>query len=127
MTLGPAPVRTREASSAKVTSQSWCSASIAPVPAQQVGEAGGAGLLELEAGDGINGHRPPAPGGVWVAGLAGDLENLGGVGEAEAVDGDGLEDAVLDAAVRLVADAVHHGTRCQGSSLQRASRVGWLP
>jgi hypothetical protein len=58
--------------------------------------------------------------------LAGDLDDLGGVGEAEATDGDGLEGAVLDAAVAAVARAVKTGTRCQGRPVQRASRVGWL-
>jgi hypothetical protein len=38
--------------------------------------------------------------------LAGDLDDLRDVREAEVVDGDGLEGAQLDPAVRLVADAV---------------------
>jgi hypothetical protein len=43
-----------------------------PVPAEEVGEAGGAGLGEREAGDGVDDHRPPAAGvGLEVAGLAG--------------------------------------------------------
>jgi hypothetical protein len=61
-----------------------------PVPAQQVGQAGRAGQFERQAGDRIDGHRPP-PSAAKVAGLAGDLEDLGGVREAEVADADGLE------------------------------------
>src|SRR4029450_6377098 len=66
---------------------------------------------EPQAGNRIerDGRPPPTSGaGVWDAdgALAGDLDDLGGVGEAEAVDGDDLEGAVLDAAVRLVAGAI---------------------
>jgi hypothetical protein len=63
-----------------------------PVPLDEVGEPGGVGLDEGQAGDGIDGHRLPPPGaGVQVAGPAGDLDDLGDVGKAEVVDGDGLE------------------------------------
>jgi hypothetical protein len=41
------------------------------------------------------------------------------MGKAKAVDADGLEGAVLDAAVAAVAGAVQHGTRCQGRAVQR--------
>jgi hypothetical protein len=52
MTLGPVPVRTWEASSAKVVSRTWCRPfSIAQCPAEVVAEPGGAGLGEGEAGD----------------------------------------------------------------------------
>jgi hypothetical protein len=86
MTCGPASVRIWEASSAKVVSWTWCSASIAQCP-QQVGEPGAAGLHEREAGDAMDGHGRELPGvGVLVAGLAGDLQDLGGVGEAEVVN-----------------------------------------
>jgi hypothetical protein len=61
-----------------------------------------------------------------VAGLAGDLEDLGGVGEPEMVDRDGPEGADLDAAVAAVAGAVQLGTRRQARRWQRSSRVGWL-
>src|SRR5213593_151261 len=50
MVLGAAPVRVWEASSAKVTSRTWCSLD-APVPAHVVGQAGGVGLGGGEAGD----------------------------------------------------------------------------
>jgi hypothetical protein len=81
-----------------------------PVPPQQVGEPGGAGLLEREAGDGIDGHgREPPRVAVEVAGLAGDLQDLGGVGAPEVVDADGLEGAQLDAAVAAVTGAVQQG------------------
>jgi hypothetical protein len=59
-----------------------------PVAAQQVGETGGAGLGEAQAGDRIDGHGPPSSG-PQGTGLAGDLQDLGGVGEAEVADGDG--------------------------------------
>jgi hypothetical protein len=55
-----------------------------PVPTQQVGEPGGAGLLEREASDGIDGHSLEPPGlASRVAGLAGDLDDLGGMREPE--------------------------------------------
>jgi hypothetical protein len=41
---------------------------------------------------------------------------LGGVGEAEVVDGDGLEGAHLDAAVAAVAGAVQHGNAVPGQA-----------
>jgi hypothetical protein len=45
-----------------------------PVPADGVGEAGGAGVGERQAGNGVDDHHPPAAGvGPKVAGLAGDL------------------------------------------------------
>jgi hypothetical protein len=47
----------------------------------------------------------PSAGGK-VADLAGDLDDLGGVREAEVADADGLEGADLDAAVAAVAGAV---------------------
>jgi hypothetical protein len=46
---------------------------------------------------------------VQVAGLAGDLDDLGGVREAESVDRDRFEGAQLDAAVPAVVGAVGHG------------------
>jgi len=108
MTCGPVPVRSWEASSAKVTSRTWCRPF--SVPPEEVGEQGGAGLGEGEAGDCGDGHRPPSPG-PKVAGLAGDLEDLGGVREPEVADRDRLEGAQLDAAVRTVAGAVQFGAR----------------
>jgi hypothetical protein len=56
MTCGAVPVRTREASSAKVTSRTWCSPFSIPQCPQQVGEPGGAGLLERQAGDRVDGR-----------------------------------------------------------------------
>jgi hypothetical protein len=81
--------------------------------AEEVGEPGRAGLGVAEAGDRIDGHGPPPPG-PQVAGRAGDLEDLGGVREAEVVDGDGLEGAQLHAAVRVVAGAVQDGNVVPG-------------
>jgi hypothetical protein len=88
------------------------------VPAQQVGEPGGTALLEREAGDGIDGHgREPPRVVVEVAGLAGDLQDLGGVREPEVVDADGLEGAQLDAAVAAVTGAVQLGDAVPGQAL----------
>jgi hypothetical protein len=55
--------------------------------------------------------------------LPGDLENLGGVGEPELVDGDGLEGADLDAAVAAVAgaDAGEVGEQVRGLLSWRGS------
>jgi hypothetical protein len=97
-----------------------------PVPTQQVGQAGGTGQLEGEAGDRIHGHGPPS-GGVQVAGLAGDLEDLGGVREPEVADADHLEGAQLDAAVAAVAGAVgpgHAVPRQAGAARQQRGLVG---
>jgi hypothetical protein len=97
------------------------------VPAQQVGQAGGAGQLERKAGDRVHGHGPP-PAGVQPAGRAGDLDDLGGVREPEllGVHRDDLEGVQLDAAVGAVAGGVGAGTWCQGMAAQRCSRVGLL-
>jgi hypothetical protein len=63
---------------------------------------------------------------VQVAGGAGDLEDLGGVGEPELVDRVGLEGADLDAAVAAAAGAVQLLDAVPGQTRQRSSRVGWL-
>jgi hypothetical protein len=75
------------------------------LPPDEVGEPGGAGLGEGEAGDRGDDHGPPPPP-AKVAGLAGDLADLRGVPEGEPADGDGLEGAEPDPAVRPVAGAV---------------------
>jgi hypothetical protein len=62
-----------------------------------------------QAGDRIHRHGPPPPG-PKVAGLAGDLRDLGGVGEAQAADADGFEGAQLHAAVGAVVGAVQRPT-----------------
>ena len=79
-----------------------------------------------EAGDRVHDHGPP-PSGAKVAGLAGDLEDLGDVRKAEVVDGDGLEGAQLDAAVGAVAGAVQHGNVVPGqadAAVQQGGLVG---
>ena len=107
MTCGPVPARSWEASSAKVTSRTQCRPfSIAQCPRMR--SASRAGLGVDEAGDRVDGHGPPPPP-AKVAGLAGDLEDLGGVGEPEPGDRDGLEGAQLDPPVGAVAGAVQHG------------------
>jgi hypothetical protein len=85
------------------------------VSAEEVGEPRGVGLLEGEAGDRVDRHRPP-PAGPQAAGPAGDLDDLGGVREPEVVHGDGLEGSQLDAAVAAVADAVQHGDVVPGQA-----------
>jgi hypothetical protein len=68
---------------------------------------------------------PPA--GAKVTGLAGDLDDLGGVREAEVVDGDGLDGTQLDAAVAAVAGAVGHGHAVPGqagAAVQQRGLVG---
>jgi hypothetical protein len=101
----------------------------APVAAQQVGEPGGAGQLEGEAGDGVDGHGRAAP--RLAAGMgdadgarAGDLEDLGGVGEAEVADGDDLEGALLDAAVATVTGPVGDGHALPRQALQAGQQGG---
>jgi hypothetical protein len=59
-----------------------------------------------------------------VAGLAGDLEDLGGVGEPEMVDRDGLEGADLDAAVAAVAGVVQLGDQAPGRALAAVQQGG---
>ena len=97
-----------------------------PVPADEVGEPGRAGLVIGQAGDRVDDHAPPPPG-AKVADAAGDLDELGSVREPEPADGDGFEGAQLDAAVRLIAGVRSRmGTLCQARAAQRSSRVGWL-
>src|SRR6266487_5814827 len=61
----------------------------APVPADPVGEAGGACLGGGEVGDGVHGHGAPAAA-AQGPDPAGDADRLGGVGEVQAGDGGGL-------------------------------------
>jgi hypothetical protein len=79
-----------------------------PMPTQQVGEPGGAGLGVGQARNRVDDHGPPPPG-AKVAGLAGDLNDLRAVREPEPTDRDRLEGAQLDPAVRAVAGAVQDG------------------
>jgi hypothetical protein len=53
-----------------------------PVPAEVVGEPGGAGLGEGEAGDRIDGHSPPPPGAGVEVMIAAVNSILGGAGLA---------------------------------------------
>ena len=87
-----------------------------PVAAEQVGQPGGADLGVGETGDRVGGHRLP-PSGWRGACLAGDLQDLGGVGEPEVTDGDGLEGAVLDAAVAAVAGGIQNWDAVPGQAL----------
>ena len=73
--------------------------------ADEVGQPAGAGLVVGQAGDGVDDRGPP-PAGAKLTGLAGDLDDLGGVGEPEPADRDGFEGAQLDAAVPPVTGAV---------------------
>jgi hypothetical protein len=96
------------------------------VSPDEIGQPGGAGLGVGEAGEGVGDHGPP-PAGAKVAGLADDLQDLGGVRDAEVVDGDGLEGAQLDPAVGLVTGAVAHGHVVPGqagAAVQQGGLVG---
>jgi hypothetical protein len=127
MTCGPVPVRSWEASSGEGHIPDPVQAVLdRPVRAQEVGEPGGAGLSVGQAGDRVDDHSPPPPG-AKLTGLAGDLEDLGGVREAEVVDGDGFEGAQLYPAVRVVAGAVQHGYPVPGqvgAAAQEGGLVG---
>jgi hypothetical protein len=107
-TCGPLPLRSCEWSSAKVTSHPVQAVLDRPVPAQQVGEPGGAGLGMGQAGDRVDDHHPPPPG-AKLTDLAGHLDDLRGVWEPEPAHRDCLEVAQLNPAVRAVAGAVQHG------------------
>ena len=90
----------------------------APVPPDEVGQAGGAGLGVGEAGDRVDGHGlEPPKAGLQVAGGAGDLEDLGGVREPKVVDRDRLEGPDLNPAVATVAVAVQHRDAVPGQAL----------
>ena len=52
-----------------------------------------------------------------VAGLAGNLQDLGGVREPEVADAHGLESAQLDAAVAAVTGSVQLGDAVPGQAL----------
>src|SRR6266498_4450646 len=95
------------------------------MPADPVGEAGGAGLGGGEAGDGVHGHGAPPPAGKWPD-AAGDADGLGGVGEVQASHGGGLQAADLDPAVPAVAGWSETGTWRQGRVASWWCRVGWL-
>jgi len=74
----------------------------APVPSEVVGEAGGAGLGGGEVGDRVHGRGAPA---LAVQGPdpAGDADRLGGVREAEAVQGRRRQQLAAPSARRVVA------------------------
>src|SRR5512132_1531810 len=105
MTPGAAPVRTCEASSAKVTSRRWCSASMAQCPpstsARRAGRANSNRRL-VTASTVTVCHRLVCS----SRRFAGDLDDLGGVRQPEVADRDRFEAAVLDAAVATVTGAV---------------------
>jgi hypothetical protein len=94
-----------------------------PVPPDEIGQPGGAGLGEAEAGDRVDGYRPPSLG-PEGPGLAGDLEDLSGVGEAEVADGDDLEGAMLDAAVAAVAGGIRYRDQVPGQALAAGQQGG---
>jgi hypothetical protein len=73
--------------------------------AEKVGQPGAASRCEGQAGDRVDDPGPPPPR-LQLAGRTGDLKDLGGVREAQAVHGDGLEGADLHPAVSAVAGAV---------------------
>jgi hypothetical protein len=77
-----------------------------PVPAQPAGQLGGAGAAKGQAGDRVGGDGAPAAA-ARRADAAGDLDRLGGVGEAQAGDGGDLQGADLDPPMAIVAGTVH--------------------
>ena len=91
------------------------------------GELGRGGLVGVQAGDGVDGDGPPPPA-VQGADAAGEADGLGGVREGQpGGDGDGLEGAVLVAAVAAVVLAGGPDRdRRQGSRLICAYRPGWF-
>ena len=94
-----------------------------PVATEVVGQPGRAGLGVGQAGDRVHdrGRPPPA---AKVAGLAGDLDDLGGVREAEPADGDRLERSDLHAAVSAVTGAVQDRNVMPGQPLA-ATQQRW--
>jgi hypothetical protein len=78
-----------------------------PVPTQPAGQLRGAGRAQGQAGDGVHGDGAPAAA-ARRADAADDLDRLGGVGKAQAGDGGDLQGSDLDAAVAMLAGAVHH-------------------
>jgi hypothetical protein len=91
---GALPVRSWEASSAKVVSRMWCRASIFQYVADEFGELGRACLLGGQAGDGVD-RLDGGLAGLAVGAPALDLDGLAGSWEEEAVDGGGLDPADL--------------------------------
>jgi hypothetical protein len=88
----------------------------APVPADVIGEAGGACLGGVQVGDGVPGHGAPLVAGKWPD-SAGDADGLGGVGEVQASDGGCLQAADLGATVAAVAGVVLGGDLAPGQAL----------
>ena len=95
------------------------------MPADPVGEAGGACLGGVQVGDGVHGHGAPL-----VAGErpdpAGAADRLGGVGEVQvqASDGGCLQAADLYACVAAVAGVVGDGDGSPGQGGQLVVQGG---
>ena len=87
------------------------------MPADPVGQAGGACLGGGEAGDRVHGHGAP-PLAAQGPDLAGDAQRLGGVGEVQAGDGGDLQAAGLDPAVAAVAGLVGDRDVTPGQGLE---------
>jgi hypothetical protein len=93
---------------------------VAGVVAQRGGEVDQPGAAQRADEDD---HHPP-PAGAKLAGGAGELQDLGGVGEAEGPTVTALRVRSSLRPRSRVRSAT--GTSCQGMAAQRASRVGWL-
>src|SRR6266540_3571586 len=87
--------------------------------------AGRAGLLERQAGDGVDDHGVPLAGGK-VADLAGDLDDLGGVREPKWRTVTALRVRISTRPWPRSRVRSATGTLCQARAAQRSSRVGWL-
>jgi hypothetical protein len=119
MALGAVPVRTREASSAKVVVADMVDLVLdAPVPAHTVRDLGNVGLPRRQVGDRVDTLQSDPAGGDGPA-AAHDLHGLGGVGEAEAAgDGAGLDAADLVTAVLRGAGLVQQRNLPPGQALE---------
>jgi len=126
MMCGLLPIRTWEASSAKVVSRTWCRPfSIAGVAADEVGQPGGAGRRVGQAGDRVHGLGGAAAAAAPVADLAGDLEDLADVREVrEPAHADRLEGADLRPAVGEGAGAVQFRDVLPGQPLAAPQQRG---
>ncbi len=95
MARGALPLRSWEASSAKVVSRTWCGASIFQWSRMRF-ELGGRGFLGGQAGDGVDG-LDGGPAGFAVGAASLDLDRLAGSGEEQVLDGGGLNAADFSA------------------------------
>jgi hypothetical protein len=90
-----------------------------PVSASSGGDLGCSCLLGGQVGDGVDGLAGPLLRSVETA-AALDAQDLGGVREEQAVDGDDLHESLFVAAVAPVVVVVNHGDLLPGQSVELA-------